>query len=43
MCVFIKSVVLPSCLEDDENLVRVRKSSLKVSLVLCGNNFIGQF
>lgn len=41
--VFVKTMALPLCLEDGENLVRVKKSSLKVSFVLCRKNFIRQF
>ena len=43
ICVFTKTTVLPLGLEGGEDLVRAKKSSLKVSFVLCGNSFIGQF
>lgn len=36
-------MTLPLCFEDGEDLVRVKKSSLKINFVLHINNFIGQY
>lgn len=43
ICVLIKTMALCWCLKNGEDLVRVKKSGLKVNFVLCRKKFIWQF